>query len=128
MALLAIVFLPLIAALVAGLGAFLGHLFPVWLRFIGGKGVAIYLGLLLALSWPATLGFCLVWLAVAALTRYSSLSALAASAATPAMLWMVDQRQEALLFVALTALLWLMHRANIARLISGTEPRVTRKR
>ena len=69
-----------------------------------------------------------MWLAVAALTRYSSLSALAASAATPAMLWMVDQRQEALLFVALTALLWLMHRANIARLISGTEPRVSRKR
>jgi len=115
-------------ALVAGFGAFLGHLFPVWLRFIGGKGVAIYLGLLLALSWPATLGFCLVWLAVAALTRYSSLSALVASAATPAILWIVDQRQEALLFVALTALLWLMHRANIARLISGTEPRVSRKR
>jgi acyl phosphate:glycerol-3-phosphate acyltransferase len=115
-------------ALVAGLGAFLGHLFPVWLRFIGGKGVAIYLGLLLALSWPATLGFCLVWLAVAALTRYSSLSALAASAATPIVLWMVDQRQEALLFVALMALLWLMHRANITRLISGTEPKVSRKR
>jgi acyl phosphate:glycerol-3-phosphate acyltransferase len=111
-------------ALVAALGAFLGHLFPVWLRFTGGKGVATYLGLLLALSWPVALGFCLVWLAVAALTRYSSLSALAASAATPAMLWTMGQDREALLFLVLTVLLWLMHRANIARLVSGTEAKV----
>src|SRR5215469_3663572 len=75
------------AALAAAVGAFLGHLFPVWLRFKGGKGVAIYVGLLLGLAWPAALVFCLVWLAVAALTRYSSLAALISSLAAPAFLW-----------------------------------------
>ena len=74
-------------ALVAAIGAFLGHLFPVWLRFRGGKGVATYIGVLLGLVWPAAVFFCAVWLAVAALTRYSSLAALIASAATPAFLW-----------------------------------------
>ena len=70
-------------AIPAALGAFLGHLFPVWLGFKGGKGVATYIGLLLALAWPVAIAFCLIWLAVAALTRYSSLAALVASAATP---------------------------------------------
>src|SRR6266850_1550562 len=100
-------------ALVAALGAFLGHLYPVWLAFKGGKGVATYIGLLLALSWPAGIAFCLIWLAVAAITRYSSLSGLLASAATPGVLWMIDQRPEAQLFVLLTILLWLRHRENI---------------
>ncbi|HEY7973120.1 MAG TPA: glycerol-3-phosphate 1-O-acyltransferase PlsY, partial [Xanthobacteraceae bacterium] len=79
----------------AALGAFLGHLFPVWLKFKGGKGVATYIGLLLALAWPAAIVFCLVWLAVAALTRYSSLAALTASVVTPAFLWYERDLQEA---------------------------------
>src|SRR5262249_42103321 len=72
------------AAMAAGLGAFLGHLFPIWLGFRGGKGVATYIGLLIGFAWPAALGFCAVWLAVAVAARYSSLSALVASALTPA--------------------------------------------
>ena len=86
--------------------------------------MATYLGLLIALAWPLALAFCLIWAAVAALTRYSSLSALVASAATPLLLWYLERPREALLFLALTALLWFMHRANIARLISGTEAKV----
>src|SRR5262245_25861554 len=79
-------------ALAAALGAFLGHLFPVWLKFKGGKGVATYIGILIALDWRVAVGFCLLWLAVAALTRYSSLAALIASAATPIALWALGQR------------------------------------
>ena len=111
-------------ALPAALGAFLGHLFPVWLGFRGGKGVATYLGLLLALAWPVAIAFCLIWLAVAALSRYSSLAALVASAATPFALWMLGDRAQAALFALLTVLLWFMHRANIARLIEGTEGKI----
>jgi glycerol-3-phosphate acyltransferase PlsY len=111
-------------AILAGLGAFLGHLFPLWLKFRGGKGVATYIGILLAFAWPAALVFGAIWLAIAALTRYSSLSALLASAATPLFLWLNDDRQEAQLFLLLTVLLWFMHRANIARLIKGTEGKI----
>jgi glycerol-3-phosphate acyltransferase PlsY len=114
-------------AILAALGAFLGHLFPVWLRFKGGKGVATYIGILLALAWPAALAFCLIWLAVAALTRYSSLAALTASLATPFVLWLLDDRQEAQLFALLTALLWLMHRENISRLLHGAEGKIRAK-
>ena len=115
------------AALCAAMGAFLGHLFPVWLGFRGGKGVATYIGLLLGFqAWPALLAFCLIWLAVAALTRYSSLAALIASAATPAVLWWRGDVAEARLFVLLSVLLWIMHRANIARLVGGTESRIGR--
>ena len=110
------------AALYAALGAFLGHLFPVWLGFKGGKGVATYIGLLLGLAlWLALAAFCLIWIAIAAASRYSSLAALVASAATPVVLWWDGNVPEAKLFLLLSALLWLMHRANIARLISGTE-------
>jgi acyl phosphate:glycerol-3-phosphate acyltransferase len=113
------------AAIGAALGAFLGHLFPVWLGFRGGKGVATYLGLLLGLKlWPALLAFAVLWLAVAAATRYSSLAALIASAATPAILWWIGAWPEAPLFWLLTALLWFMHRANIVRLTRGTESRI----
>ena len=112
------------AALVAALGAFLGHLFPVWLGFKGGKGVATYIGLLLGLVWPAALVFCAVWLAVAAVTRYSSLSALLASAATPLFLWWNGNHPEARLFLLLAILLWSMHRENIARLMSGAEEKI----
>jgi acyl phosphate:glycerol-3-phosphate acyltransferase len=111
-------------AMIAGIGAFLGHLFPVWLEFKGGKGVATYIGVLLALDWPAAIAFCLIWLAVAALTRYSSLAALAASAATPVLLWIFGKVTEAELFALLAMLTWIMHRANIARLVQGTEGKI----
>ena len=111
-------------ALPAAAGAFLGPRFPVWLGFKGGKGVATSIGLLLALAWPAAIAFCLIWLAVAALTRYSSLAALVASAATPFALWLTGDRPETVLFVLLTLLLWIMHRANIARLLNGTEGKI----
>jgi acyl phosphate:glycerol-3-phosphate acyltransferase len=112
--------------LAAGLGAFLGHLFPVWLGFKGGKGVATYIGVLLALVWQAALAFGVIWIAVAAATRYSSLSGLVASAATPAILWFMGYPADAALFLILTALIWFMHRANIARLLNGTEARIGR--
>jgi glycerol-3-phosphate acyltransferase PlsY len=112
--------------LAAGLGAVLGHLFPVWLGFKGGKGVATYIGVLLALVWQAALAFGVIWIAVAAATRYSSLSALIASAATPAILWFMGYPAEAALFLILTALIWFMHRANIARLLNGTEGKIGR--
>ena len=115
------------AGLVAGLGAVLGHVFPVWLKFKGGKGVATYVGVLLAVSWPTALAFAAVWAAVAALTRYSSLSGLVASAATPVVLWYLIGGKPALLFAVLTVLVWAMHRANIARLIAGTEPPIGSK-
>jgi glycerol-3-phosphate acyltransferase PlsY len=119
--------LPLAAGLVAGLGAFLGHLFPVWLGFKGGKGVATYIGILLALAWPTAIAFCLIWLLIAALTRYSSLAGLVASAATPGVLWFGGHTHGAMLFVLLTAMLWLKHRENIRRLLSGTEGKIGRR-
>jgi glycerol-3-phosphate acyltransferase PlsY len=112
--------------LAAGLGAFLGHLFPIWAGFKGGKGVATYVGVLLALAWPVALAFGAIWSAVAAATRYSSLSALVASAAMPAILWFMGRPPEAALFLILTALLWFMHRANIARLLNGAEGKIGR--
>jgi acyl phosphate:glycerol-3-phosphate acyltransferase len=112
-------------ALVAASGAFLGHLFPVWLRFRGGKGVATYIGLLLGLVWPGALVFGAIWLAVAAASRYSSLAALIASAATPAFLWWLSGARVAVVFALLSMLLWIMHRGNIARLASGTEGKIS---
>src|SRR5262249_16780992 len=111
-------------ALLAAAGAFLGHLFPVWLGFKGGKGVATYIGLLAPLAWPLALAFCAIWLALAALTRYSSLAALAASAAAPVLLLLLGMTNEAALFALLTLLIWIMHRANIARLLQGTESKI----
>ena len=111
-------------ALVAGFGAFIGHLFPVWLKFKGGKGVATYIGVLFGLAWPIGLLFCLIWLATAALTRYSSLAALVASAAMPIALWVSGWPPAALLFAVLTLLLFTRHRENMARLLSGTEGRI----
>lgn len=112
------------AGLVAGLFAFLGHLFPVWLKFKGGKGVATYIGVLLGLAWPAALGFCGIWLGVAYMTRYSSLSALVASACTPIGLYAAGDTQAAILFVGLTVLLFWKHAANIQRLRVGTEGKI----
>jgi glycerol-3-phosphate acyltransferase PlsY len=115
------------AALFAGLGAFLGHLFPLWLKFKGGKGVATYIGLLVGLYWPGALTFCVIWLVIAAFGRYSSLAALIASALTPLALWALGQPNDALLFLGLSVLLWIMHRANIARLLQGTEGKIGAK-
>ncbi|MGU3360905.1 glycerol-3-phosphate 1-O-acyltransferase PlsY [Methylobacterium sp. M6A4_1b] len=115
------------AALVAGLGAFLGHLFPVWLGFKGGKGVATFLGVLLALSPLGLLAFAAIWLGLAFTLRYSSLAALAASALTPLVLWVLGQPPVAFLFLLLAALLWWKHAPNIRRLIDGTEGRIGQK-
>ena len=115
------------AALAAGLGAFLGHLFPVWLKFKGGKGVATYIGLLIGFYWPAALLFCAIWLAVAAASRYSSLAGLIASALTPLGLWFFGRPSIAALFLLLTVLLWFMHRANISRLLDGSEGKIDAK-
>ena len=111
-------------AILAGIGAFLGHVFPVWLKFKGGKGVATYLGVLLALAWPAALAFGAIWLLIAAVTRYSSLAALIASAATPVILWLNTDLQEAQVFLLLTVLIFITHRANIVRLIKGAEGKI----
>lgn len=114
-------------AVIAGLGAFVGHCFPVWLKFRGGKGVATYLGILLGLHWPTMILAALIWLATAAIFRYSSLSALIASAATPFMLYSWGHVQFAELFLLLTIILWIRHRSNIQRLISGAEGRIGAK-
>jgi acyl phosphate:glycerol-3-phosphate acyltransferase len=116
------------AALAAGLGAFLGHLFPVWLRFRGGKGVATFLGILIGLKGSIALIFAAVWISIAYLTRYSSLSALVASLLTPLLLWFwVRDGGMASLMALLTLLLWFMHRENIARLLSGREGKIGQK-
>ena len=112
------------AAMAAGLGAFLGHLFPVWLGFRGGKGVATYIGVLLGLYWPAALIFCAVWLLVAAATRYSSLAALTASIASVGTLAVTGQWRLAVLFLLLTILLYIRHASNIERLARGEEARI----
>ncbi|MCK1733426.1 glycerol-3-phosphate 1-O-acyltransferase PlsY [Bradyrhizobium sp. 138] len=115
------------AAMVAGLGAFLGHLFPVWLKFKGGKGVATYIGVLLGLFWPGMVVFCLLWLATAFTTRYSSLSALVAAFITPMFLWWFGHLALAALFAVLTLLLFYAHRENIKRLQGGKESRIGEK-
>ncbi len=116
-----------VPAMIAAVAAFLGHLFPVWLGFKGGKGVATYIGVMLGLFWPAGLIFCITWLATALTTRYSSFAALAASALTPMFLWYMKAPQLAILGAALTVLLWFMHRENIKRLLNGTEGKIGKK-
>jgi acyl phosphate:glycerol-3-phosphate acyltransferase len=111
---------------VAGLGAFLGHIYPVWLRFQGGKGVATFIGVLIGVHWPAAAAFCLVWATVAATTRYSSLAALAATVAV--LLYYLVFGQAGLFFVSIMAvLIFLKHHANIRRLIEGRESRIGAK-
>jgi acyl phosphate:glycerol-3-phosphate acyltransferase len=117
-------FAPGLPPLFAAAGAFIGHVFPVWLGFRGGKGVATFLGCLFGLDWHVALVFVALWLGVAAATRYSSAGALAASAATPIALLIDDRHDLAILYVFLTLLLWYMHRANIARLAAGTESKI----
>ena len=108
----------------AALGAFLGHVFPAWLGFKGGKGVATYLGGLVGLAWPAALAFSAVWLGVAYTLRFSSLAALAASVVAPIVLLLIGLPVTAGVFALMTALLFFMHRANIGRLRRGDEPRI----
>ncbi|MBN9011248.1 MAG: glycerol-3-phosphate 1-O-acyltransferase PlsY, partial [Rhizobiales bacterium] len=116
------------AALAAALGAFLGHLFPLWLGFRGGKGVATYLGTLAAVSWPAALIFAGIWLAAAFLSRRSSVGALAASLAAPVALFVFRENAAAWLYAAMTLLLWWKHGENIRRLVAGTEARIGEKK
>jgi glycerol-3-phosphate acyltransferase PlsY len=116
------------AAMIAALGAFLGHLFPVWLQFKGGKGVAVYIGVLLGLFWPAAAVFGAIWLTTAFTTRYSSLAALVASVVTPVFLWWFGHPALASLFAVMTMLLFYMHRENIKRLQAGTEGRIGEKK
>jgi acyl phosphate:glycerol-3-phosphate acyltransferase len=114
-------------AVLAALGAFLGHLFPVWLGFKGGKGVATFLGCLIGLSPAAALAFAAIWIGVAVVFRYSSLSALVASAATPVVLWLLGERQMAEITAVMALLLWFKHRENIRRLRAGSEGRIGQK-
>jgi glycerol-3-phosphate acyltransferase PlsY len=115
------------AGIAAGFGAFLGHLFPVWLGFRGGKGVATYLGVLAAFSWQAGLVFAAVWLAVAFLSRYSSLSALVAAVAAPVALHLLGLPLHAAALGVMSVIVFIKHRANISRLLAGTESKIGRK-
>ncbi len=115
------------AAQLAGLAAFLGHLFPVWLRFKGGKGVATFLGTMTALAPPVGIACCAAWAVTAALTRISSLAALVSAASASLWLVMFGQGRMLFLVVALTLLIYLKHRANIARIKAGTEPKIVLK-
>lgn len=115
------------AALLAGAAAFLGHVFPIWLGFKGGKGVATFLGTLIALDWRLGLAVCVIWLIAAAISRISSLSALVAAGASPLIGWLLDGPKIAAVSIFMTALIFIRHRANISRLVAGTEPRIGRK-
>ncbi|WP_421701697.1 glycerol-3-phosphate 1-O-acyltransferase PlsY [Aliiroseovarius sp.] len=115
------------AAQIAGFAAFLGHCFPVFLGFKGGKGVATWLGTLLALAWPVGLAACATWLATAALFRISSLAALTAAVLTPLWAVVLGAERAALLCIALAALILIRHKANIIRILAGEEPRIGRK-
>jgi glycerol-3-phosphate acyltransferase PlsY len=114
-------------ALAAAVAAFCGHLFPIWLGFRGGKGVATYLGCLAATFLPAAAAFAIVWLAIAYLSRYSSLAALAASLVGPIVLWGAGLGSAALVFALLSAALWFKHRENVARLVAGSETKIGAK-
>lgn len=116
------------AAQLAGLAAFLGHLYPVWLGFRGGKGVATFLGLMLALDWRVGLACCATWAVVVALTRISSIGALVAAALSPLWLLAFGEGRMLLLAMILTVLIYIRHAANLARIKVGTEPRIGRKK
>jgi glycerol-3-phosphate acyltransferase PlsY len=115
------------AALAAGFAAFVGHLYPVWLNFKGGKGVATYLGVLLGVAWKVAAVFAIVWLAIAFITRYSSAAALTAVVAVPVALYLMGLPQAAMVFAAMSVIVWYKHKANIERLRAGTETRIGSK-
>jgi acyl phosphate:glycerol-3-phosphate acyltransferase len=116
------------AAQLAGLTAFLGHLFPVWLGFKGGKGVATFLGILLALAWPVGLAACATWALAAAITRISSAAALFAAGLSGLWLLIFNHGTMLLLVLILTILVYIRHAANIARIKAGTEPKIGAKK
>ena len=114
-------------AQVAGLAAMIGHCYPVWLRFAGGKGVATFLGIVLALAWPVGVGCCLAWLVGALTSRISSMGALVSSLASVPLALVLGAGDAALLCAALAALIYWRHRANITRIKAGTEPKIGQK-
>jgi acyl phosphate:glycerol-3-phosphate acyltransferase len=116
------------AAQVAGLAAFLGHLYPVWLKFRGGKGVATFLGILIALAWPIGLAACATWLVVALVSRTSSVAALASAGTTSLWLFVLDEGRMLFLVMILTILVYVRHRENLRRIKAGTEPRIGQKK
>ncbi|WP_370319427.1 glycerol-3-phosphate 1-O-acyltransferase PlsY [Oricola sp.] len=120
-------FLGLDAAILAGLGAFLGHLYPVWLRFKGGKGIATFAGISLGYSWHVLLPFAVVWIAMAVIFRYSSLAALVASVATTVAIFFVGLPKLGIFYIVLTILVFWKHRQNISRLLAGTESKIGSK-
>ena len=115
------------AAQIAGLFAFLGHLYPVWLRFKGGKGVAVFLGILLAISFWVGLATCLTWLATALALRISSASALVSSLLAPVWLYLIDTKSGVLFVFIMTLLIWVKHKENIKRILKGTEPKISKR-
>jgi glycerol-3-phosphate acyltransferase PlsY len=116
-------------AIMAALGAFIGHLFPVWLNFKGGKGVAVALGIAFALSWQMGLALCLIWLAVAMISRYSSLSALVSFALSPFVAAaLTDNVQIITVMVIISVMVWIKHRENLKRLIKGSESKISFKK
>lgn len=115
------------AGIAAGFAAFIGHLYPVWLGFKGGKGIATYIGVLLGLAPIMVLLFAAIWLAMAKITRYSSLSALVATLIVPVVLLATGYGKIGLLFVVMSVITWIKHRANIQRLLAGTESRIGQK-
>lgn len=120
-------FLGVEGGVIAGFAAFLGHIFPVWLGFKGGKGVATYIGVLLGLDWRVGLLFLIVWIATAAITRYSSLSALVAAVAIPVVEFFIGDIKIAALAVIMSVIIWVKHSANISRLLAGSESRIGSK-
>ncbi len=118
----------MLAGVLAGFAAFLGHIFPVWLNFKGGKGVATFVGCLFGLAWPAGLAFAAIWLTTAKISRYSSLSALVASAASPLVVWALGLPLQASAIAVMAAILWKKHAENISRLRAGTEGRIGDKK
>ena len=114
-------------ALLGGVGAFLGHCYPIWLRFNGGKGVATMMGISVALGWQIGLGFAIVWLTVLAATRISSVGGIAAAISAPVIAFWMDQSAIGVMLLALALLVLWKHRANIGRLRAGTEPRIGAK-
>jgi glycerol-3-phosphate acyltransferase PlsY len=126
-ALLGTLFLGVEGGVIAGLAAFLGHIFPVWLGFKGGKGVATYIGILFGLDWRMGLMFLAVWIATALVTRYSSLSALVATLAIPVAEYVTGDVKVAALAAVMTVIVWIKHRENINRLVSGRESRIGSK-
>ena len=115
------------AGLLAGFAAFMGHLYPVWLGFKGGKGVATYIGTLLGIAPAMVLVFAFIWLSVAKLSKYSSLSALVATLVIPVVLWFIGEPKVSIVMAIMTVISWVKHKANIERLIAGTESKIGQK-